>query len=39
MKTDMPLVSVFMLTQAMAMGVTDGRQTPRPLATPTDDAH
>ncbi|MGU7625934.1 hypothetical protein ACV241_06565 [Escherichia coli] len=37
MKTDMPLVSVFMLTQALTMGVTDGRQTPRPLETPTDD--
>lgn len=39
MKTDMPLVSVFILTQTLAMGVTDGRQTPRPLETPTDDVH
>lgn len=28
-----------MLTQALTMGVADGRQTPRPLATPTDDVH
>jgi hypothetical protein len=34
MKTDKPLVSVFMLTQALAMGVTNGRQTPRPPETP-----
>lgn len=39
MKTDKPLVSVFMLTQALAMGVTNGRQTPRPPETPTNDAH
>lgn len=35
----MPLVSVFMLTQALAMDVTDGLQTPRPPETPTDDVH
>ena len=29
----------FMLTQALTMGVTDGRQTTRPLETPTDDIH
>lgn len=38
-ETDMPLVSIFMLTQALAMGVTDGRHTPRPPETSTDDAH
>ncbi|MCC3741112.1 hypothetical protein LLQ54_14635 [Rouxiella badensis] len=39
MKTDTSRVPVFMLTQALAMGVTDGRQTPRPPETPTDDVH
>ncbi|HAV1630901.1 TPA: hypothetical protein JG862_004632 [Enterobacter hormaechei subsp. steigerwaltii] len=28
-----------MLTQALTMGVADGRQTPRPPETPTDDVH
>ena len=39
MKKDTSRVPVFMLTQALTMGVADGRQTPRPLETPTDDVH
>ncbi|MBJ8824877.1 hypothetical protein [Citrobacter europaeus] len=39
MKTDTSRVPVFMLTQALTMGVADGRQTPRPPETPTDDVH
>lgn len=39
MKTDTSRVPVFMLTQAVTMGVADGRQTPRPPETPTDDVH
>lgn len=30
---------VFMLVWTLSVGVTDGRQTPRPPETPTDDVH
>ena len=39
MKRDTPLVLICVLTQALTIGVVDGRQTPRPLETPTDDVH